>query len=61
MEDALLDKNPFELQCTVLGLILEYSPKETLEGFQVLQSFFVVVQMTSVNLEFWHYPAYFEI
>jgi hypothetical protein len=61
MEVALINSNPVDVQCVGLGIILECSQKGTSKGFRVPHSFYVVVKLISVFMEFMQHPLYYEI
>jgi hypothetical protein len=61
MEVALLVCGTHEDECVGLGIILEYSPQGTWEGFRVLHSDYVVVRLTAIFPEYSHQASYCEI
>jgi hypothetical protein len=61
MEVALLVRSALEDQYVGLKIILEYSPHGTWEGSRVPYSYYVVVRLTVVFLEFSHHASFCEI
>jgi hypothetical protein len=61
MEVALLICGIHEDECVGLGIMLEYFPQGTSEGFRVPHSHYIVVRLTTVFPEYSHHASYCEI